>query len=354
MLLSDFRLKIDMEEIKIKLAGEEYQESLNYILQNSEHTTIFHTQEWNELLREEFNLQSKTFIAEKNGMPVGMYTVFIYPARSIIHTNRNSYWFKTINSSLRDLDSIYGGPLFTEADDFIIRKLVATGEKVAQKVEFTQICTPPDYPIDLIQKCGYKCKKHLTSIVKVNKSEEEIWNSFQEKRQNHVRRNVRKAIRNGVSIIMDDFSSIGTYYQMLTEVFEKANKKPYIPYSYYERVIKNLVPKNLAKFLIARYKGRAIAGAIFLCFKDTVYYWSGASFRKYNWLAPNDLIQWEFMKWAHRNWYKYYDLLGIDPLRLPNIARFKMGFGGELKEIYNARKYTRLGNLAKIFRHLGI
>lgn len=344
--------------IRIKEADSQDKDTLNYILQNSEYATIFHTQEWNELLSKEFNLKSKTFIAWKNGIPAGMHTVFVSPAYSIIHTGYNSPWLKTIESSLRNADSVYGGPIFTEMDQgtqymehpalaVIVPLLVKAGERIAKKVEYSQICTPPGYPINLIQKCGYKCQKHLTSVVKVNKSEEELWNSLHGTKRNRV----RKAMKNGIKIVMDDFSFIDIYCQMVSQTFGKAGKSCF-PFSYYKHLIQRLVPQNLARFLIARYKGKVVAGAIFLCFKDTVYFWSGASFQEYNWLAPNVLIHWEIIKWAHRNWYKYYDWLVLDPEHLPEIARFKIGFGGETKEIYSARKYTRFGNLAKYTRAL--
>jgi hypothetical protein len=110
----------------------------------------------------------------------------------------------------------------------------------------------------------------------------------------------------------------------------------------------------MAKLFIAIHNGKDIT--IFLFHKDTVYYWHGASFREYLSVSPNNLIQWELIKHSRQEGYKKYDLLSIEPDRLPGIANFKMRFGGETKTYYRCRwktSFFRLPMIVYFVKHPG-
>jgi len=44
------------------------------------------------------------------------------------------------------------------------------------------------------------------------------------------------------------------------------------------------------------------------------------------------------MKWAKQSGAKYYDLCVVEPERLPNIARFKLGFSKNIVPFYYLTK----------------
>jgi len=92
--------------------------------------------------------------------------------------------------------------------------------------------------------------------------------------------------------------------------------------------------------MLAKYKGKFIAGTITLFYKDTAYFWDAGWHRDYGSLAPNDLLHWQVIKWANQNRYKYYDLLRLEADRLPGIARWKMKFGGDVMPCYYLSKAT--------------
>ncbi|MCK4307494.1 GNAT family N-acetyltransferase [candidate division WOR-3 bacterium] len=325
-------------DIVIRNASSEDEENIKYILEHSRDATIFHTPEWNKLVSEEFGVPNKTIIAKADSTPVGIYTFFV----------DSKGLFKRIKSTLREADSIYGGPITTDNlknKKEVIKKLVMQVKD--RYVEYYRMYPPPDYDIELLKDLGYNCRKLFTSITKLEGSEEELWSKIDSKRRNLV----RKAQANKIKIIPADLSFIDIYYEMLSELFKKVGKTPF-PKSYYSSILQEFSQRGWVKFLVALHQGKPIAGAIFLCFKDTVYYWSGASFMEYRNLAPNDLIQWEIIKWARANQYKYYDLVMIERERLPGIAHFKLGFGGELVPIYEAIKRTPLGNLTRCIKAL--
>jgi hypothetical protein len=335
-------------EIIVTVASSRDEEEIRSVLERSRHATIFHTIEWSKLVSQEFGVNYHTLIARKHCLPAGMYTFFVTEGQS----------FERIVSPLRESDSIYGGPLAVDGVDASVEEVTTALIKKAEKdfsrdslrspkrgvshLESCQILPPPNYSMDLLRKLGYKCKELLTSIVDLHGSEEELWSKIDSKRRNLV----RKAQSNRLKVMDSCSEFVDLYYPMLLEVFEKSGKKPF-PKSYYERVVRELNPKGWVRPLLIFHEDRPVAGALFLCFRDTVYYWSGASLSEYRHLAPNDLIQWEIIKWARANGYKSYDLLIIEPEKLPGIAHFKLGFGGEAVSIYEAIHRTPLGEIAR-------
>ena len=47
-----------------------------------------------------------------------------------------------------------------------------------------------------------------------------------------------------------------------------------------------------------------------------------------------DLLVWETIKWSKENGSKYFDLCVVESGRLPNIARFKLGFSKKIVPFY--------------------
>jgi hypothetical protein len=328
--------KITIKELSM---GDE--KDIEYILKHSTNGTIFHTYEWNKLVSDEFKIPHRTLIAKENGKPLGVFTFFIVKNKL----------FTRIESPLIKYGEIpYGGPVIIDGEkEEIIDKLVR--EVTGNLVEYWQIYTPPFYPIDIVKKIGFKCMKLFTPIVKLGMTEKELWDRIDSKRRNLI----RKATSNKLQVVTFTANAgcstssgfVDSYYHMLLEVFKGHRKVP-PPKSYYQRILQELTPYGWVKALLALDKGKPIAGAIFLCFKDTVYYWSGASFSEYRYLSANDLIQWELIKWANQNNYKYYDLTRVEPEGLPGVAHFKLGYGGELIPIYIAIRRTLLGQISRV------
>ncbi len=331
-------------QLTITEATPDDEKDLMDIINHSNQATIFQTPEWNKLVTKEFGTPHHTLIARNSlAISIGMYTFFVIPAGSYSKGSLNR-----IVSPFRATDSIYGGPIIIDGETTeVIRVLITEAERFTSsrygRVEYYQILPPPRYPIEVFKQVHYRCRKLLTSIIDLRGTassctEQDLWHKMDSKRRNLI----RKAMANEIKVIDPISDFIDAYYPMLSEVFDRANKKPF-PKSYYRCILQELTPLGWVKPLLALHNGMPIAGAIFLCFKDTVYYWSGSSFKDYRHLAPNDLIQWEIIKWGNQNNYKYYDLLIVEPERLPQIAHFKLGFGGELVPIYEAKRYTILG-----------
>lgn len=328
--------KVEINQVDLSNVTTEDEHDLNYILHHSKDATIFHTIEWNKILIEEFGANNKTLIARIDGSPVGMYTFY----------NFKQYKFlRTCRSPIYKFESVYGGPVAVDNSNLIIKNLLRESERIGRGMTYS-IQTPPGYDIYPLTEMDYDITTWYTSILNLQKSEKELWNGLNKKTRNLV----RKAIKNSVNVVERNASSVPEYYEMIKETFARVGVTNLLPIHFYEAVLENLKPKNMVKMLLAEHDNKMIAGAIFLIYKDMVYYWHGASHREYSNMAPNNLIQWEIIKWANENGYKHYDLVRIEPDRLPGIAAFKMGWGGDTVEFYYAVKRTRMYELLRKFK----
>jgi len=188
-----------------------------------------------------------------------------------------------------------------------------------------------------------------TIITQLNEKNEE--DHFAKIRKGH-RYCVKKAENDGVTI-EEDYSdqAIDTYYNLLKTTYTDNNYNP-LPKQFYTDIIKGLHEKDRIKVLFAKYQGKTIGCAAFPYSGDTVYYWTGASLKgETAKLYPNNLIQWNLIKWAYSKAFKKYDMLGAS---IEGIKNFKLGWGGELvdyKRIYSsatlkaaAQGYAKLGS----------
>ena len=185
-------------------------------------------------------------------------------------------------------------------------------------------------------KLGYSGEVCETVQVQLaNRTPEQLWDNLTPA----CRRAVRKAEANGVKIIEGyDHQVLDMYYQMCKEVYRGSGRSPHLTKDFYSALWPEFAERQRIKFLLAHHAGKIIAGAIFLLYRDSAYYLSGASYNSGLHLRPNNLIQWHFIQWAVTQKFSIYDMGGVGH---PGITRFKLSFGGQ------STAYNRLYRLIR-------
>lgn len=222
-------------------------------------------------------------------------------------------------------------------------------EKIARKERAFQIILEPGHtPININDLKKYKYKNlsspfipTKTIIKDIEKSEDEILNSFSKNK----RRDVIYAQKKGLLVkagVLEDFLKLKKEYLL---------KKYIIPFGV-NKEIKLLIQafKNKAKIVIVFEKDQKIplAGAIILINEDTAYYWQAAATDKGKKLLAPTLVVWEAIKLAKKEGCKYFDFEGIYDERFPKnkswqgFTHFKNGFKGEETIYSNPSVKTRL------------
>jgi hypothetical protein len=333
---------MEIKEINLETLSEGEIKEWDEILAKSREATIFHTIEWNKILTDVFGVKNHTLVAKRDGQLVGML---------VFHEVLDSGPRTIYRSPLTNLETVYGGPMVISGlnDEPVVRKRLIQKMELCAEAVMAGICIPPGINPIFLEELGYVCIPVYTSILSLEKSEENLFGSIHP----YARNRIRKAEKSGVQILKDGRPYLSEYYEMVKETLGPREVEVK-PKRFYEEVLDRLEPMGRAKLFIAMYKGKPVSGAIFLFYKESAYYWHGASFKEYLPIAPTQLIHWELIRYAHQTGYKSYDFLNIEPERLPGIARFKMRFGGETKTYYRATyatPYLRLPLLRYYITH---
>lgn len=294
------------------------------VVESSPEATVFHSLEWLRVQKKLFQLQERLFYTERCVFPV-----FV----------RKKGPLKVYGSPLPETGALYGGPACTEVEAY--PGAIETLDEVGEVGPFSAIFikTPSGFNSSLYR--GYRVEPVGNYILDLGKGKTALWEKMNKKTRNAV----RKAYKSGVSFKFCGEEYLGEYYGMLKEVAQRTSISP-LPEAFFREVLKS----GLGKLALTFYRGEPAAGGVFLTFKDTVIYWSGASKYELRRYQPSNLLHWEVIKWAESRGYSKYDLGGAG---VPVIAKFKKGWGGDYVEFYRVYKEGKVAGMArKIYQSL--
>lgn len=168
-----------------------------------------------------------------------------------------------------------------------------------------------------------------TLVLDLTKSIDEILDNMNSKN----RYSIRIAQKMGLEFKeLDDKSE---FYKILKLTSQRQKFNTY-PKSYFDIMCNSIDSKELKFFGVFKDK-EILASAVFYCFGNRVFYLhSGSDHDKRSLMAPY-FLQWESMKFFKNIGMEYYDFWGIDEKRWPGVSRFKMRFGGRVKEYPGSR-----------------
>lgn len=192
-------------------------------------------------------------------------------------------------------------------------------KKTVQKSDvFVWIDSASDFTKDLITK--YPKQPKNTIILDLSKSEDELLAQMRQK----TRYNIRLAQRHNVNVKCQN-SNVKTEFEIFWNLIQETNKRDNIR-SHSKEHYQKLIEIAGAELFIAYYQNTPVAVAICIADSDCYYYLHGASTHKHkNVMAPY-LLQWEMIRHAKEQGYKYYDFWGVDERKYPGVTRFKLGF----------------------------
>ncbi len=280
------------------------------IIIKSPDSTIFHTPEFVGIQREVFNIDVNILISEKCVFPIFRDKIGIFPI---------------YGSPLPETGSFYGGPVCVSEVDY---SKIFKNMKFGIVEDFFSIFflkTPCNVQMNLPKNYEYESVRNY--ILEISRDIDDIWKKLNKKTRNAI----RKAEKSGVRVEIGYIEDLPYYMPMIKDVIKRSPHTP-IPYE----MMRKAIERDIGKLFIAYYKNKPVSGGIFLTFKDTVTYWSGASLSDFRRYQPSNLLHWEVIKWAVDEGYKYYDLGGAE---IPSIAKFKKGWGG--REVYYYRVYKK-------------
>ena len=226
---------------------------------------------------------------------------------------------------------IIGGPLVKDNDKEVLRELMAEYQRrVPGYVVYSEI--RPVYEIVnseelIVNSAGWKRVGHYNLVLRVDKSEEELWNGMHKERRRNVGQAEKAELR---------FEEVRTEEgrKAVIALLQKTYARKRVPMadsSLFERLAE-LMPKNV-HFFAAYHEDKMIAGQIRLGYKDLLYAWYAGSDEQYFKLRPNDFLMWNVIKWAHTQGYMEFDFGGGgEPGKPYGVRDYKLKYGCEMKD----------------------
>jgi lipid II:glycine glycyltransferase (peptidoglycan interpeptide bridge formation enzyme) len=231
----------------------------------------------------------------------------------------------------------WGGPIFHDRNDTeLIETLLRAFEKEAKKKGVINASIRSFTPFDniLIGKLRYSMEPNglpCTVLVDLTRPIEEIWKMMEKRGRTGIRKALKQELQVEEAKTQGDLLS---YYELSKVAASRLKTSP-ISFRLMSALWKTFSSQNKFKLFLATHKGKTVAGAIIVRWKDKMWYWHGASLEESWPLNANHLIQWNIIEWGVKNNLKVYDLMGV-PCEKNNahpkygLYLFKSQFGGEI------------------------
>ena len=299
-------------------------------------STIFHEPDFNRIVAEVFDTEFSYYLVyNHNGELVALCP---------LHSKKEGL-LKITYSSPSIYEVPYGGWIYNRSNINLPNLINNMRLSINETLVYTSI---PLFHTDEYNQVKEKIK-FQTAILNLEVSEDEIWrNSIHQKRRNMI----RKAQKNNLIVEKYDSSGIEYYSELMRETYQSAGLK-IKPKDYYEKVLKTYFSRNKAVILLVRNQTNLLSGNILLRNRHICHYWLSARKRSVGNQGQGELLQWEGIRWSKQNGSKYYDLCVVEQERLPDIARFKLGFSKNLIPFYYIKKrklsYRSISKIQRCF-----
>ncbi|MFC1782200.1 lipid II:glycine glycyltransferase FemX [Planctomycetota bacterium] len=277
------------------------------LLEANPDASIFHSSHWSKVLADTYKYQPLFFSSIVNGQFRSLVPVM--EINSILTGNRG------VSLPFSD----YCEPIITEqlCLEEVIESMINYGRKAGWKYLELRSADglSEDWP------CFGSYYGHTLNL---SDDTEKVFSCF----RSSVKRNIRKALKEGVEVRLDHSeASIKKYYHLHC-LTRKRQGIPPQPYSFFNNIYNHVISRNLGFILLADYKQKNIAGGVYFSFGKKTLFKFGASDQDYQYLRANDLIMWKAIEWYCKNGYEKF-CFGRTDFDNEGLKRFKSGWGIE-------------------------
>jgi hypothetical protein len=298
--------------------------------------TLFHTVRWLRIVQNHANAEFYPLMFYKGTQLVAIYPLFLQkkglvkvalspPSRSyMLYLGPVIAAYESMKQDRKESSYIQ---IQQEFDNYIFKTLGCRYARIRS--------SPGLYDSRPLRWSGYAVEPLYTYRIDLTPGINHVWEQFDRK----LRVEIHKAQREGVTVRIGDNDDLEFIHDSLHSRYTKQG----LPAGNYKKFLQDLYdqfyPENM-KIFVAEYNGERIGGTINLVFKNGMYLWVGIPKTGLIGISPNDLIQWEAIRWAQKNGLTYYE--EMDAGDDPRLRHFKSKYNPELVIWYGATKYSSI------------
>ncbi|MFE3326950.1 lipid II:glycine glycyltransferase FemX [Streptomyces sp. NPDC059176] len=177
--------------------------------------------------------------------------------------------------------------------------------------------------------------RHVFHVPLSGRTTEDLWAGLNQE----WRRNVRRARREGVEVVVGSAADLPEFYRLLRITEERDGFRLGRSLAYYERqyAALNAEEPGRMELYLARHRGEVLAAHTMITVGNRVWYQTGASADHRREVRPSNALQWQMLLHARARGAHVYDMRGVpstlDPdERAYGLLRWKLGTGGQVVE----------------------
>ncbi len=141
-------------------------------------------------------------------------------------------------------------------------------------------------------------------------------------------RNLKRAKASGLNLeVLDSFEGMREYYGLHC-LTRKRQGAPPQPFYFFRKIHEHIFSRGKGRVILARYRGKAVAGAVFFHFGQKAMYKYGALDMNFGRLGASAAVMWEAINRYADEGYDSF-CFGRTDLDNEGLRRFKRGFGAE-------------------------
>ena len=139
---------------------------------------------------------------------------------------------------------------------------------------------------------------YIGHALNISRDEDSIFEGFRDS----TKRNIKKAIKEGVQVKIDhSFESVKEFYR-LNCLTRKRHGLPPQPFKFFQKIFECIISQRGGFISLASFAGHYVAGAMFFQFGDSAIFKYGASDKKYQHLRANNLVMWQAIREIMPEW----------------------------------------------------
>jgi hypothetical protein len=321
--------------IELKLTQETNSSEWDKVVSSSPHGTIFHTWKWLKIVEKYTGTTFYPLTAYRGTNIVAIYPIFVQK-KGFIHIALSP----PPHAYLLYLGPVMVGyekkKLEKKEDTFVqLQRAVDTFLFQDLKCKYSRIRLSPGLSDSRpLRWCGYTVEPLYTYRTNLGTGLEEIWNQFDRK----VRANIDRAVQEKVVIREGKKEDLVLIENEISRRRKEQGFREIDHYNYLNDLFENY-PEHM-KIFLAEYQSKFAGGVVALVYGDTMYLWIGMAKTGLKSIYPNDLLQWEAMKWAARNGITWFESMDGGANR--RLTSYKSKWNPEIVIWYSAVKHSSI------------
>lgn len=324
-----------MSEIEVRELKRVEYKIWDELVDESSHGTLFHKSFWLISCSNALNKELKIYGCFENGQLAGGCSLYTHKIKR----------FLKMASSIIEMTP-YGGVILAPSTSTKVREREQIHSDIIKSLcnafdkehfDSIQITNSPDF-IDVRPFIwnSWDSKIHYAYYL--------ILNDFEKRLSRDPKRNIKKAIKNEISI--EKSKDITSFYELFEETFLRQDLKPPVTKEFLANIIDMLLKYEKGEMWIAKTKSEEIAAAeIFVYDNKRAYRWSAVTHTELRKTGAYSLLVFKVFKDMQNRGFKEINLMAANT---PQLAEFITGFNPKLVPYYGVERSSTKYKLVKM------